>query len=276
MTVGHLEPAPVCRRPRDGFAIDTYLFSPPRGPRRTQEPARPRPPRPLGFGLRPPAVARPSTSYNWLYYTGEWNEGWYPGYSDAWAEYRGAIGILYEQAGFAEDGVRMPSGSHHHLSRAVHHQAVSSLANLRHLQANAARLLRRSLSRERLALGEPPTAPMPSRTFAILPTENNSRRERLSRPDAVAWHRVYTWHESIDLAALRRSTRLGRTVQRRTSVRAAGTLLIPNRQPKRPAGGDDSSSSTTRMTEDYLRRERKSDPARTAVLFDLRHHRLER
>lgn len=28
------------------------------------------------------------------YYTGKWNEGWYPGYTDAWGALRGAVGIL--------------------------------------------------------------------------------------------------------------------------------------------------------------------------------------
>src|SRR6185503_16747778 len=68
--------------------------------------------------------------FGWRYYTGEWNEEWYPGYSSAWAGYRGAADIRYEQASIMSDGVRRAEGTIQSYREAVHHQLVSSLANI--------------------------------------------------------------------------------------------------------------------------------------------------
>ncbi|GIR41705.1 MAG: hypothetical protein CM15mP51_24850 [Porticoccaceae bacterium] len=59
------------------------------------------------------------------YYTGEWFENLYPGYSN-YSEYRGSMHILYEQSGeMAEDGVRRPEGTVQILKKGpVHHQFV--------------------------------------------------------------------------------------------------------------------------------------------------------
>ena len=46
---------------------------------------------------------------NWRFYTGEWHEDLYPGYS-FYVQFRGSLGILYEQSRMAEDGVRRPEG----------------------------------------------------------------------------------------------------------------------------------------------------------------------
>ena len=37
----------------------------------------------------------------WAYYTREWSDNWYPGYSSTWGPLQGAVGILHEQAGIA-------------------------------------------------------------------------------------------------------------------------------------------------------------------------------
>ena len=42
---------------------------------------------------------------NWRFYTGEWHEDLYPGYS-FYVQFRGTLGILYEQSRMAEDGVK--------------------------------------------------------------------------------------------------------------------------------------------------------------------------
>ena len=47
---------------------------------------------------------------NWRFYTGEWHEDLYPGYS-FYVQFRGSLGILYEQSRMAEDGVRRPEGT---------------------------------------------------------------------------------------------------------------------------------------------------------------------
>ena len=66
---------------------------------------------------------------NWRFYTGEWHEDLYPGYS-FYVNFRGTLGILYEQSRMAEDGVRRPEGTIQSYKESVHHQFVSSLINL--------------------------------------------------------------------------------------------------------------------------------------------------
>lgn len=66
----------------------------------------------------------------WSYYTGDWHEEWFPGYTSAWCLFTGALGILYEQAGADGSSITRHDGSVHDYPRAVAQQAVSSLANL--------------------------------------------------------------------------------------------------------------------------------------------------
>jgi hypothetical protein len=82
--------------------------------------------------------ARAFDRYGYPYYSGEWNENWFPGYSDSWAALRGAQGILYEQARIAEDGVQRHSNLLSY-QQSVHHQVISSFANLETLRRERAR-----------------------------------------------------------------------------------------------------------------------------------------
>ena len=61
---------------------------------------------------------------NWRFYTGEWHEDLYPGYS-FYVQFRGSLGILYEQSRMAEDGVRRPEGTIQSYKESVHHQFIS-------------------------------------------------------------------------------------------------------------------------------------------------------
>ncbi len=227
-------------------AQNTYLFSPPREPRSpfTASGA-------LEWG---PVFAREQArafdERGWVYYTGEWNEGWYAGYTDAWGELRGVVGILYEQAGFAEDGVRRPEGTIHTYREAVHHQAVSSLANLETLRANAGAIKRAFLA-DRLA-AVAPRGPWAGRTFAILPTANRGRIERFVDLMRLQGIEVYTAAEPFVAAAA--TDQLGRRSARATVP--AGSLLIPNRQPLARLVAA-MLEFDPRMPEEYLRRERR-------------------
>ena len=73
---------------------------------------------------------------NWRYYTGEWFENLYPGYSN-YSEYRGSMHILYEQSRIAEDGVRRPEETVQTYKESVHHQFVSTLSNLESLSKHS-------------------------------------------------------------------------------------------------------------------------------------------
>ena len=225
---------------------DTYLFSPPREPRSpyVSEGA-------LRWG---PVFARDQArafdKRGWVYYTGEWNEGWYPGYTDAWGDLRGVVGILYEQAGFAEDGVRRPEGTIHSYREAVHHQAVSSLANLETLRANAAEIKQEFVT-ERLAAVDP-RGRYAGRTFAVLPTANRGRLQRFLDLMRLQGIELYTIDEPFTAASA--VDQLGR--QRRRVTVPAGSVLIPNRQPLARLVAA-MLEFDPQMPEEYLRRERK-------------------
>jgi hypothetical protein len=107
-------------------AFDTYLFSPPR------EPFNPyMTPQLLKWWDRfAQDQAEAFDRYGWSYYTREWNEEWYPGYGSTWALYTGAVGILYEQAGNEGTVIKRPDGTVVDYGEAVHHQHVSSIANV--------------------------------------------------------------------------------------------------------------------------------------------------
>ena len=202
-------------------AQDTYLFSPPCEPRNPN----------VGPAARRwgPVFARDQArafdERGWVYYSGEWNEGWYVGYTDAWGELRGVVGILYEQAGFAEDGVRRPEGTIHTYREAVHHQAVSSLANLDTLRRNAPEIKRDFVAGRRAAVD--PRGPFAGRTFAILPTANASRLDRFLDLMRLQGVELYVAEEAFTAGAA--LDPLGRRRQRVPVP--AGTVLIPNRQP---------------------------------------------
>ena len=83
----------------------TFLMGPPRQPLNTNIDTD------LQMGchlLR--GTRRRADERSWRYFTGEWSENWYPGYSN-YSEYRGSMHILYEQSRMAEDGVRRPEGT---------------------------------------------------------------------------------------------------------------------------------------------------------------------
>lgn len=78
----------------------------------------------------------------WSYYTREWADSWYPGYTDSWATFSGAVGILYEQARYHGQAVRRPSGEIATYRDAVARQATGSLANVATLAKHKVEILR--------------------------------------------------------------------------------------------------------------------------------------
>lgn len=200
---------------------DTHLFSPPREPVNIYLP-----PGTLEWGrqfARDQAAAFDRAGL--VYYHGEWHEGWYPGYTDAWAAFRGAVGILYEQARIAEDGVRRPEGRILSYRESVFHHIVGSMANLRTVQANAKPLLENFLAtRQRACAAEGPFA---QRTFAIPPTANGARLEKFLALAQLHGFEVFQTDQEITVAVA--TNQLG---QQLNEVKLPiGTLLIPNRQP---------------------------------------------
>jgi hypothetical protein len=202
-------------------AQDTHLFSPPREPVNLHFPASD-----AQWGrlfARDQAAA--FDQHGLVYYHGEWNEGWYPGYTDAWPVFRGAVGILYEQARIAEDGVRRPEGRILSYRESVFHHVIGSMANLKTVQANGKKLVENFYTIRRRACAA--DGPYAKRTFAVLPTANRARLEKFIRLGQL--HGFEMFQVTNELTVANATDQLGREIKDRKLP--AGTLLIPNRQP---------------------------------------------
>ncbi len=112
----------------------------------------------------------------WSYYTREWADSWYPGYSDSWGSFIGAVGILYEQARFAGQSVRRASGEIVTYREAVQHQATSSLTNVATLATNREEILKDYLAAKRKNLAA--DTPGNDRMFVMVPGRNRDREDR--------------------------------------------------------------------------------------------------
>lgn len=200
---------------------DTHLFSPPREPVNLHFPTSDE-----AWSRR---FARDQAAafdrHGLVYYHGEWNEGWYPGYTDAWPVFRGAVGILYEQARIAEDGVRRPEGRILSYRESVFHHVIGSMANLKTVQAHGKQLLENFYTIRQRACA--PDGPYAKRTFAVLPTANRARLDKFIRLSQLHGFEMFQAGSEFTVASA--TDQLGRAGKDRKIP--AGTLLIPNRQP---------------------------------------------
>lgn len=205
-------------------ALDTYLFSPPR------EPYNPHMTEALlrwwGQFARDQAAA--FDRHGWSYYTGEWNEEWFPGYLSSWSVYTGAVGILYEQAGVNGSLVRRQDGSLLTYAEAVHHQLVGSLANLG-TAADHRRQLLGDFHREKARAIEAGRRG-PARAFLVDPGPHGDRAARLASVLEA---------QGIEVGVLRSPSRIaglhdgwGRSGAAREFP--AGTLVVDLAQPMSP------------------------------------------
>ncbi len=115
----------------------TYLFPPPRHPFNPHLPPNARKWE-LPFS---DDQARALDGRGYPYFTGEWNEEFFPGYGSSWASYHGAIGILYEMSRTTGTLVRKRSGTVRTFAQAIEHQTTSSMANLTSLAHSSAEVL---------------------------------------------------------------------------------------------------------------------------------------
>ena len=131
-------------------SLDTYLFDPPREPINGN----------LGDNVLTwrkrfsEEQAKALDAHGWSYYTQEWYEEWYPGYTNSWTSLLGAIGILYEQAGVNGAAVKQAAGQVLTYRESVHHHVVSSLANIESLRASRRDILADFLADRRWAVSE--------------------------------------------------------------------------------------------------------------------------
>ncbi|GLP96982.1 M14 family metallopeptidase [Paraferrimonas sedimenticola] len=200
---------------------DTYLMGPPRDP--------------LNFNIAP-SVQKwgkvfsldQGAAYDkrqWRYYTGEWFENWYPGYSN-YAQYRGSVHILYEQARIAEDGVARTDGTIRSYKESVHHQYVSTFANLETLAKHSKEMYRDFVKDRQSLMGS--SSPIEEKTFAILPQGNITLENQFLQKLQAQGIQVYRMDESKRVRAMK-----DQTGQMRSGIELPkGTLLVPTRQPE--------------------------------------------
>jgi hypothetical protein len=161
---------------------DTYLFHPPRHPFNPH---------------MPPSVLKWATPFGedqaaafdehgWSYYTGEWNEEFFPGYGSAWATYGGSVGILYEQAGTEGTVVQQKAGTLLDYPEAVDHQVVSSWANILTTARNREALLTDWAADRRAAVERGRKGPI--RAF-VIPAGRRARR----LVDVLATQGIEVW-----------------------------------------------------------------------------------
>ncbi|MCO7227068.1 M14 family zinc carboxypeptidase [Pleionea sp. CnH1-48] len=159
----------------------------------------------------------------WRYYTGEWFENLYPGYS-SYAEFRGAVHILYEQARIAEDGIRRPEGRIETYKEAVHHQFVSTFANLKTLQKHSQAMYLDYFKEKKENISS--KGPYADRSFAILPSNNHSRIKNFIDLMQLQGFELYVTTKELAVSDV--TDQLGRKQSKRKLPK--GTLIIPNRQ----------------------------------------------
>ncbi len=163
--------------------------------------------------------------FSWRYYTGEWNEEWYPGYSGSWAALRGAIDNLYEQARIISDAVRRPEGTLEAYREAVHKQLVSSLANLATLDAHRAEIVGDFARSRREMVSD--SSPYARRLFVLTGMGRNAgRTQRLADMLALQGIEVYRTRGAFSAGG---KDWLGREFKDRAFD--AGTIVVPARQP---------------------------------------------
>ncbi len=203
------------------WPLDTYLFAPSRSPINPHLPER----RKHWNAEFAEDQADAFDRRGWRYYTGEWNEGWYVGYTDSWAALKSAVAILYEQARIADAGIQRPEGRVETYKEAVHKQALSGLTNLQTLRANKNAMLSEFASERRENIAR--DGEFSGRVFAVSAGKNEGRLQRfidLMDLQGVKVHRATEEFEADGKGWL------GDTFESKSFD--AGTLLIPSTQPE--------------------------------------------
>jgi hypothetical protein len=202
--------------------LDTYLFDPPREP--------------INRALADDVLrwrrffsaeqAGALDQFGWSYYTREWYEEWYPGYTNAWAGLLGIIGMLYEAPSLNGAEVRQASGEIVPYRHAVRVNVVGSLRNLRTLAEHRESILRDYLADRRWAV----TADEPwGGTFLLPPASDRARRERLL--DLLDRQGIEYVESAGPVEAEQVVDVFGAEAAQRTFP--AGTVVVSSRQPHR-------------------------------------------
>ena len=164
---------------------------------------------------------------NWRFYTGEWHEDLYPGYS-FYVQFRGTLGILYEQSRMAEDGVKRPEGTIQSYKESVHHQFVSTLANLETLLDNSKSIYQDYWDGRKYNISK--DSIYADTSFVVLPTNNKGRLNTLATKLKAQDIEIYQNDQPINSNnVLRQNGDIDEDF-----VIPVGSMIIPNRQPEAP------------------------------------------
>jgi len=164
---------------------------------------------------------------NWRFYTGEWHEDLYPGYS-FYVAFRGTLGILYEQSRMAEDGVRRPEGTIQSYKESVHHQFISTMINLDTLKNNSKSMYEDYWDGRKYNVSS--NSKYSNRSYVVLANDNNGRINALAEKLKAQDIEIYKNNKPINVSnALKQN---GVTVNEYTIP--TGSMIIPNNQPEAP------------------------------------------
>ena len=164
---------------------------------------------------------------NWRFYTGEWHEDLYPGYS-FYVQFRGTLGILYEQSRMAEDGVKRPEGTIQSYKESVHHQFVSTLTNLETLLDNSKSIYQDYWDGRKYNISK--DSIYADTSFVVLPTNNKGRLNTLAAKLKAQDIEIYQNDQPINSNnVLRQNGDIDEDF-----VIPVGSMIIPNRQPEAP------------------------------------------
>lgn len=176
--------------------LDTYLFSPPRGPFNPHLTSYIR----KWWKIVASEHAKEFDRFGWSYYTREWNEEMFPGYGSSWGCYIGAVGFLFEQAGVDGSQVKRSDGTIMSFRETVAHQFVGSMANLMAIADGRADLLHDYYRQKVENVRSKPTAyvyaagPDHTRLERFVETLEGQKIEVLRARKAFKLPRAHSWN----------------------------------------------------------------------------------
>lgn len=203
--------------------LDTFLFYPQAAPRNEHLPER------LDHWQKVLAAGAAAVfdGYGWGYYTREWADALYPGYSDAWGSLTGAIGMLYEQGRTIGAPLERESGEIVSYRETVHGQVAASMANVVTFAENRVPILQDYLAHRQKAVAG--GTRLADRMFAVRPSGDVDRDARFIR--TMVGQGIEVRRAEAEFTATNSWHALGG----RSSGSAtfpAGTWLIAARQPQ--------------------------------------------